>query len=417
MSPPRALTATFHEDALHVTLVAPRRISVVLFTVLWTCGWCLTVGVLALDMLRHPDIELERNALWLAFWLLAGPVVGFVLLWMAAGQREVVRVDGGAVHIERWAGPFRRTRTFDARSIRSIGYRDPLPRRALDIAPIAQFWRGALGRVIIDTPWRQHAFGDALSNDEAHEVVALLQARLAHIPIVAPDRPAPATTTRMRYVAAAGAAVLATMLVWPAIVLPMRLAVIDRAICFSDDSVPPANPSNVDGSRPGRRLHLVALDGVRAEQLEATAERFRTRHRLLVEVAPARAGEDAYDPGRRQVNAAKVLNALARLYPDAGSVVIAVTDRDMYIPGYGWRYAFSYRGQRRLAVVSTARMERGCLGLFAASEHRQATRLRKMIGKNIGVLYFGLPLSHDPRSLMYAYVGGPQELDVMSEIF
>jgi hypothetical protein len=44
-------------------------------------------------------------------------------------------------------------------------------------------------------------------------------------------------------------------------------------------------------------------------------------------------------------------------------------------------------------------------------------RLRKMVGKNIGVLYFGLPLSNDPRSLLYANIGGPQELDVMSGIF
>jgi hypothetical protein len=62
-------------------------------------------------------------------------------------------------------------------------------------------------------------------------------------------------------------------------------------------------------------------------------------------------------------------------------------------------------------------MERGCLGLFAASEARQASRLRKMIAKNVGVLYFGLPLSSDPRSVLFAHVGGPQELDVMSEVF
>jgi hypothetical protein len=87
----------------------------------------------------------------------------------------------------------------------------------------------------------------------------------------------------------------------------------------------------------------------------------------------------------------------------AGDVHVPIRDRN--------------RRQSRLAVVSTARMERGCLGLFAASEHRQAARLRKMIGKNVGALYFGLPLSSDPRSLMYAYIGGPQELDRMSEVF
>jgi hypothetical protein len=90
---------------------------------------------------------------------------------------------------------------------------------------------------------------------------------------------------------------------------------------------------------------------------------------------------------------------------------------DMYIPSFPWRYAFSYRRQDRLAVVSTARMDRGCLGLFTAGKERRLARLRKMVGKNLGVLYFGLPLSDDPRSLLYANIGGPQELDVMSEIF
>lgn len=417
MSSPRAFTATFREDALQVTLVAPRRISVWLLTVLWTCGWSLTIGVLSLDMLRHPDIELESNAAWLALWLLAGPLVGFVLLWIAAGQQEVVRVDGGAVHIERQAGPFRRNQTVDARSIRHIGFRAPLRRHPLNIAPIAQFWRGAMGRVIIDTPRRQYAFGDALSDDEVQEVVALLLGRLEHIPLATRDRPAASTAPWMRLSAAALAAIVAPLLVWPAIVLPMRLAVSDRAICFANDSVPPVRPAHVDGARPDTRLQLVALDGVRAEQLNAVADQFRRRHRIRVEVGLAGAGGDAYDPRRRQVNAANVLDTLARLYPDHRAIVIAVTDRDMYIPGFAWRYAFSYRRQSRLAVVSTARMERGCLGLFAASEHRQAARLRKMIGKNVGALYFGLPVSSDPRSLMYAYIGGPQELDRMSEVF
>jgi predicted Zn-dependent protease len=417
MSPPRAFTTAFQEDALHITLAAPRRISVLLLTVLWTCGWCLTVGVLSLDMLRHPDIELESNAVWLALWLLAGPLVGFVLLWIAAGQQEVVRVDGGAVHIERQAGPFRRTQTVDALSIQNIAFRAPLRRHRLNIAPISQFWNGAMGRVVIETARRQYAFGDVLTDDEVQEVVALLQRRLEHISPATRDRPAALMAPWMRLSAAALAAIVAPLLVWPAIVLPMRLAVTDRAICFADDSMPPARPAHVAGTRPDRKLYFIALDGVRAEQLEAVAEQFRARHRIPVEVAPVSAGGDAYDPRRRQVNAANVLDALARLYQGDRTVVIAVTDRDMYIPGFTWRYAFSYRRQNRLAVVSTARMERGCLGLFAASELRQAARLRKMIGKNVGALYFGLPLSADPRSLMYAYIGGPQELDRMSEVF
>jgi len=37
--------------------------------------------------------------------------------------------------------------------------------------------------------------------------------------------------------------------------------------------------------------------------------------------------------------------------------------------------------------------------------------------KNIGVLYFHLPQSNDPRSVLYKSVGGISELDLMGEEF
>jgi len=136
-----------------------------------------------------------------------------------------------------------------------------------------------------------------------------------------------------------------------------------------------------------------------------------------MEVVPAVTDAHAYNSDRRQLNANAVLALLQTQYPSERAVVIAVTDMDMYIPGFRWRYAFSYRREDRLAVVSTARMDHGCLGLFTAGKERRLARLRKMVGKNLGVLYYGLQLSDDPRSLLYANIGGPQELDVMSEIF
>lgn len=44
-------------------------------------------------------------------------------------------------------------------------------------------------------------------------------------------------------------------------------------------------------------------------------------------------------------------------------------------------------------------------------------RVAKMVAKNIGVLYFGLPLSNNPRSALYGNIGGTDELDVMTEYF
>ena len=62
-------------------------------------------------------------------------------------------------------------------------------------------------------------------------------------------------------------------------------------------------------------------------------------------------------------------------------------------------------------------MDRGCMGVFEADDGRVMARLRKMVGKNIGIMYFGLEMSADPASMLYSNIGGPQELDAMSEQF
>jgi hypothetical protein len=45
------------------------------------------------------------------------------------------------------------------------------------------------------------------------------------------------------------------------------------------------------------------------------------------------------------------------------------------------------------------------------------TRLRKVITKNIGILYFRLPQSNDPRSVLYKSILGIDDLDRVGEDF
>jgi hypothetical protein len=99
------------------------------------------------------------------------------------------------------------------------------------------------------------------------------------------------------------------------------------------------------------------------------------------------------------MNSAVMLRRLEQTYASADPPVIAIalTTRDMFNPDVNWRYVFSYRRDNRLAVVSPARMDRGCMGLFSADEPRIRARLRKMVGKNVGIMYFGLGPSTDPR--------------------
>ena len=121
----------------------------------------------------------------------------------------------------------------------------------------------------------------------------------------------------------------------------------------------------------------------------------------------------AYDTARRQVVAERVLDAVSATYRQAAdrrSVVIALVDRDMYIADSTWQFAYGLRSKGHLAVVSTAHLDDGLLG-------DKTQRLRKMVTKDIGIIYFGLPQSDDPRSVLYKDVLGPKDLDRMSEDF
>lgn len=82
-----------------------------------------------------------------------------------------------------------------------------------------------------------------------------------------------------------------------------------------------------------------------------------------------------------------------------------------------WRFTFSLRSRdRRVAVVSYARMDPKNLGEPADAEVLQS-RLRKMVLKNIGIMYFGLPASGNPRSVLYGNILGVDDLDRMTEEF
>lgn len=69
-----------------------------------------------------------------------------------------------------------------------------------------------------------------------------------------------------------------------------------------------------------------------------------------------------------------------------------------------------------VAVVSYARMDPATLGQ-APDAAVLETRLRKMISKNIGIIYYGLPTSNNPRSAMFRNILGVDHLDRLTEDF
>lgn len=386
------------------------RVLTIAFTVLWFAGWLFLLVLLALDYLRFRTL----NVAGIALLVLAGVPVALAVLWVAFGKRESLIVTPFELRIYRWAGPMRLSRSISAATI--VGVRAlAVPSRLLsDFLAAREFYGAGSGSIAIDTPRRTFSVGHALPPGAGGQLIEQIRYFIPQLTTRASEAAPPRRTTDYL------AGFMTVSLIGFAVTTPARLLITDRPICFHDDSVMPRQPIDVSRLRPAGRVYLVPIDDFPIDRAAAIAERFRTKFGVAIEVAPRLAWpEDAYVERRRQMNSALMLTRLESTYATPGNpaVAIGLTTRDMFNPEGGWSYVFSYRRNNRVAVVSPARMDRGCMGLVQADDDRIVARLRKMVGKNIGILYFGLDMSADPASMVYGRIGGPQELDAMSESF
>lgn len=96
------------------------------------------------------------------------------------------------------------------------------------------------------------------------------------------------------------------------------------------------------------------------------------------------------------------------------SILIGVTDEDIYIAELDWEFAFNFRETHQTAVISTARLNPVYYGRPAAPAVLE-TRLRKLLSKNIGISFYGLNLLTDSGSVLYNEVWSMKTLDAMGE--
>jgi hypothetical protein len=167
------------------------------------------------------------------------------------------------------------------------------------------------------------------------------------------------------------------------------------------------------------KIHFVPLGHFPASKVEDLVAYYRDKFNLTVEVLPAvRLNASVRDADRQQLIAESIIALMKSAYPDLTrdpeAILIGLTGEDMYIARYDWQYTFSWRQDKKFAVVSSARMN---LGASFRKEGLDQERLRKMVSKNIGILYYRLPASDDPASVLYNNVGGVSDLDRMGEEF
>lgn len=180
-------------------------------------------------------------------------------------------------------------------------------------------------------------------------------------------------------------------------------------------------PLSKDNLKGSGKLYLVPLGDFPADEVNDLASFYRNKYGIQIETRPSvPLPPAAIDPERKQLIAEKAIEIMKQANPeltnDSQALMIGISNEDMYIAKYSWQFAFSYYTERKYAVVSCGRMvlpdSNG-----KVTEELFLRRLRKMITRNVGILYYRLPKSDNPRSVLYSELEGIDDLDYLEEEF
>ena len=184
---------------------------------------------------------------------------------------------------------------------------------------------------------------------------------------------------------------------------------------FADSSVPRERKNGQE------KLYFIPVGNFSSSSLNKLVTYYKGKAGVsAISTRPMALSLPTIDKRRQQIIAEEVVELMKRTYPelaaDPNAILIALTEQDMYIRERTWQFAFSYWTNSRFAVVSSARMNPVNLGEAANSALLEA-RMRKMVLKNIGILYYLMPPNQDPKSVLYDEINGVEDLDKMSEDF
>jgi tetratricopeptide (TPR) repeat protein len=173
--------------------------------------------------------------------------------------------------------------------------------------------------------------------------------------------------------------------------------------------------------RGKEKLYLVPLGSFPPATLDKLVAHYKQKTGVeAIPMEPIPLALSTIDRRRKQVIAEEAIALMTRTYPklaeDPNAIVIGLTADDIYAREKSWQFAFCYRLQGRFAVVSSARLDPLNLG-ESANEELLERRLRKIVLKNIGILYYWLPTNHNPQSVLYDEVNSVEDVDKMGENF
>jgi|SRR5271166_322058 len=183
----------------------------------------------------------------------------------------------------------------------------------------------------------------------------------------------------------------------------------------------PAGPASIHTLKGRGAVYLMPLGKPQTILSTNLLSYYRNKYGLELHVlAPVPLRAWTTNHTRHQFIAEELIEAMKRAYPqfanDPDTILIGVTDQDMYISEMNWNYAFSWRQEDRFAILSTARMDPTFSQEPANSKILEA-RARKMMTKDIGLLYYRLQPSNDYSSVLYNSIDDVEDLDDMGDDF
>jgi hypothetical protein len=164
------------------------------------------------------------------------------------------------------------------------------------------------------------------------------------------------------------------------------------------------------------RIYLVQMGDHRLPySLEDFASWLHSKYGLEVHVLPPAAiHPSAWDPARGQYVAELLYGQIKTDHPDlaadAHAFLIGFTDGDMYAISHESKSSFTERDLKRAAIVSAEGMD-DCPNAEQPNGQCLQARLRRILLKNVAILYWHLPLSYDPASLLHS----PLDSDLPTE--
>jgi len=173
-----------------------------------------------------------------------------------------------------------------------------------------------------------------------------------------------------------------------------------------------AGPQDLHGHG---KLYFVPV-GRQAIFVRSLAEYYANKFGIEIYLLPeVKLGPAACVPSRNQCMAEEVVGAMANANPDIArnpeSVMIALTDEDIFPKETGWDFMYSQH-QDRMGVVSTRRMDPAFWG-GRPDNAVQLASTKQMLTKYIALEYFHLPESFDPTSILFSPLtpnGGPDDI-------